>query len=339
MMNILFIGPKKGTSLDRANAYRRLGHTVTQIETRRLLPDSVWIDRLTWHVGDVLLSEIVLSKLRNELKAKDFDYCHVDGSEWLGPRAIRLLKRHCKKVINYNIDDPTGRRDRKRFISYRLAAPEYDLLCVLRDENVNEVMALGAKKVVRMRMTADEVNHSPRPLTEEDRRMWASEVLFLGTWMPERGPFLLKLIELGVPLTVRGANWNKAPEWEALKHHWKGGHLLGDDYAKAIQCAGVNLGLLSLGNRDQHTTRSAEIPALGGLLCAKRTGDHQQMYEEGIEAIFWSSAEECAETCLFYLNDPERRHRIASAGHARCVRSGYFNEPMCARLIHSAFEV
>src|SRR3984893_15402741 len=99
--------------------------------------------------------------------------------------------------------------------------------------------------------------------------------------MPERGPFLARLIELGIPLTIRGNRWNKAKEWPLLENFWQGPGVYNDeDYAKAIQCAKVSLGLLSKGNRDQHTTRSMEIPSLQGLLCAERTREHESLYRE-----------------------------------------------------------
>lgn len=339
MVSMLYIGLDDGTSLDRANAYRRLGHEVTHLNTRLLLPRSQWIDHITWQLGDYWLSHLLRRQLAQWLAGKRFDYCHVDASEWLGPAAVRLLKQHCTKVVNYNIDDPTGPRDSKRFMCYRSAVPEYDLLCVVRHENIDEVKALGARKVLCVRRSADEVSHAPRKITETDRQTWAADVLFIGTWMPERGPFLLELIRLGVPLTIRGARWQKAPEWPALKNHWKGGHLTGDDYAKAIQCAKVNLGLVSEGNRDQHTTRSAEIPALGGLLCAKRTTDHQKMYAEGDEALFWSTAKECAAICIDAARNFPKYSYIAVAGRTRCLRSGYMNEPTCQHLYDSAFGV
>ena len=157
--------------------------------------------------------------------------------------------------------------------------------------------------------------------------------MFLGSWFPERGPFLAELVRLGVPLTIRGANWNKAPEWPALRPYWKGGQLQGDDYAMAIQCAKVNLGLLSKGNRDLHTTRSLEIPALGGLMCAERTAEHLGLYAEGEEALFWSDAEECASVCRAVLQDDARRERIAAAGHARSLKNGCRNETVMRAIV------
>jgi spore maturation protein CgeB len=163
--------------------------------------------------------------------------------------------------------------------------------------------------------------------------------LFLGTWFPERGPFLLELIELGVPLTIRGANWQKAREWPELKGYFKGGQLEGDEYAIALQCAKVNLGLLSKGNRDLHTTRSLEIPALGALLCAERTTEHLELYVEGEEALFWDCAEECASVCHEALRDEERRQRIAAAGHARSIVNANHNENVVRAVIERIFTV
>jgi hypothetical protein len=105
------------------------------------------------------------------------------------------------------------------------------------------------------------------------------------------------------------------------------------EYSAAIIAAKVALGLVSKRNRDLHTTRSLEIPALGGLLCARRTSEHLELYEEGEEAMFWDSAEECAEVCHRLLADPKLRERVARQGHERCVRNGHYNESLGRRLI------
>jgi hypothetical protein len=325
-LSTLYLGAESGTSLDRANALRRLGYRVDHIDLRKLLPRTVWVDRVTHQLGGHLLSPWILRSLRVLLKSTHYDVCCVDGGLWVTPGVIRFLRHYAKKVISYSIDDPLGPRDGSKFKAYRQSIPFYDLCVVMRETNISEAMCLGAKDVLRVYMSSDEVTHAPRVLTEQDRNQWDSEVLFLGTWFPERGPFLSELVNLGVPLTIRGANWNKAPEWSALRSHWKGGPLIGDDYAKAIQCAKVNLGLLSKGNRDLHTTRSLEIPALGGLLCAERTTEHLDMYVENKEALFWSSARECAAVCRSILKDEDRRQQIAAAGHARGIANGNTNE-------------
>ncbi|WP_317201422.1 glycosyltransferase [Janthinobacterium sp.] len=337
-LSILYLGAAGGTCLDRANALRRLGHQVTHIDARGLLPASVWIDRITWRLGGNLLGGLFLRALRRRIAGQRFDLCYVDNGEWVTPGVLAALRRQAGRVVNYNIDDPTGLRDGGRFRAYRQSLPYYDLSVVMRPENVVEAKAYGAGAVQRMWRSADEVTHAPRALSAQDHAKWDAEVLFLGTWMPERGPFLLALIELGVPLSIRGPNWHKAPEWSALQPYWRGGAVQGDDYAKAIQCAKVNIGLLSKGNRDLHTTRSLEIPALGALLCAERTSEHVGMYEERREALFWADAVECAEMCAFALADEERRLAIALAGQQRVKRNGHMNEAVLAKILQAALQ-
>ena len=268
------------------------------------------------------------------------DLVWVDQGEWFGPRILRAI-RECYgqsvPIVNYTVDDPFGGRDARRFAGYLRAVPKYDLLAVVRAENVAEARARGARAVMQVWRSADEVAHAPRELSVAQHRRFASEVAFVGTWMPERGPFMLELIRFGVPLSIRGNRWQKAPEWPQLAPHWRGPGLdTDDDYAAAILAAKVNLGLLSKGNRDLHTQRSLEIPALGGLFCAERTSEHLELYEEGREAMFWSDAAECAEQCKALLADEPRRKAIAAAGHARALRNGHYNEQVMARILEAA---
>ena len=335
---ILYIGPVSGTCLDRANAFRRLGHDITHMDPRTLLPNSVWVDRILWRLGGHWLGWLVARRMGTMLAGQRFDLAYVDNGEWVSPAVVKVFRRHAPLVVNYNIDDPTGPRDMQRFAAYRRAVPHYDLVAVVREDNLPELKALGAKRMLRVWRSADEVTHAPRPLTPDDHARWDCDVLFLGTWMPERGPFLLDLVRRGVPLTIQGGNWQKAPEWPELKAHWRGDQIGGDDYAKAIQCAKVNLGLLSKGNRDLHTTRSLEIPALGALFCAERTSEHMAMYEDGVEAVFWSDAEECARACTELLTDPARCQAIAARGHARYLRNGHQNERILDQLLIAAME-
>jgi len=255
----------------------------------------------------------------------------------VGPGLVRALRRSCGTVINYNLDDPFGHRDRRLWRLYLKSVPLYDLIVVVRDENTAEALTLGATKVLRVFRSADEVAHAPRVLDDSDWQRWGSDVLFVGTCMTERGPFLAELVRLGVPLTIYGGLWERATDWPILRPFWRGQGLSNpDSYAKAIQCSKVCLGLLSKGNRDLHTQRSLEIPYLGGLLCAERTTEHLALYREDEEAIFWSSAEECATECFQILDNPQARKNIAAKGRMRCVSNLTTNENVMARILEYA---
>jgi spore maturation protein CgeB len=335
-LSILYIGSNAGTSRHRAFALRRLGHEVFIVDPARFLPDGRFTGFWTWQTGGLFLESRVRQQLLASLPDTRFEVVFVDSGELVGPALVRELKSRFGTVINYNIDDPYGRRDGRRWRLYLAAVPLYDLIVVVRDCNVPEAFAVGASNVLRVHRSADEVAHAPREMSEEDLRKWGTAVSFVGTWMPERGPFMARLLALGVPLSIYGDRWQKAPEWPVLSEIWRGGGLYEDEYARAIGCAKVNLGLLSKENRDLATTRSFEIPYMAGVFCAERTTEHTELYREDEEAVFWSTPEECASKCLQLLQDEQRRKRLAVNGRGRCQKNNTTNEAVLAQILHKA---
>jgi hypothetical protein len=93
------------------------------------------------------------------------------------------------------------------------------------------------------------------------------------------------------------------------------------------------LGLVSIENKDLHTHRSAEVPAIGTAFSAQRTSQHLAMYDEGVEAVFWDDADECARVCLALLSDPAKLKQVAERGHQRVVKDRNFNEPLMERVV------
>lgn len=333
-MRVLFLGSKSGTSVHRARALERLGHSILHIDPNDWLPRSRLVDVWHWRTGGLFLERLVAHRTMFELGSRQFDLTWVDAGDLVGPTLLRSLRRQSKWIVNYNVDDPFGKRDHLRWRLYLKSVPQYDMVVVVRDENILEAKQLGARRVHHTYRTADEIAHAPRLITEEDRKRWSSEVLFVGTWFPERGPFIEGLLDRAIPITLYGGRWERDPHWDRLKSAWRGPALANeDDYAKAIQTAKICVGLVSEGNRDLHTQRSAEIPNAGGLLCAKRTVDHLRMYRDGEEAIFWDSVDECASTCRSLLLDDERRARIAANGQNRCLTSNYRNEAMIQNIL------
>lgn len=286
-----------------------------------------------------MVDRVVLGKTLSSLGNTPFDLVYVNGGELIGPDLVKGLKDRYGRVVNYNNDDPYGLNQHRRWRLYLRSLALYDLSVVVRPANVEENYRAGARNVLRVHMSADEIAHAPRLLTVEDKQKWASDVTFIGTWMPERGPFLAQLLAFGIPLSIWGDGWHKAPEWTLLRRSWRGPGLSNaDDYAKAVQCSRICLGLLSKGNRDLHTTRSMEIPYLGAFLCAERTEEHLALYEENKEAVFWSDAEECAERCHRFLGNEQERVAVTARGRLRCIQNGKLNEPTLEHILQTALQ-
>ena len=117
---------------------------------------------------------------------------------------------------------------------------------------------------------------------------------------------------------IYGPGWSKLGK----KTSWRGvaaGPVWGDDYARTLAQARIGLGLLSKRYPDAFTTRSFEIPASGAMLLAERTTEHQALFKEDHEAIFFGSHEELRDKISFYLRNEGARRAIAAAGRARAL--------------------
>ena len=276
-----------------------------------------------------LIGRYVLGALGQER----FDVVWVDNGEQIGSRLVTALKDRARFILNHNLDNPFTTRDGFRWHLFRKALPLYDLFVTPRRSTHDAALAFGARRVLEVMFSADEEAHRRIELTQADRERFGSEVAFVGTWMPERGPVMATLLARGVPLTIFGPRWNKAPEYPGLLPHLDNRSLDDLDYVKAISGAKIAIGLLSAGNEDLHTTRSLEIPAIGTLFCAPRTSDHEKLYRDGEEAVFFSSVDECASLCLGLLSDPSRLDAIARAGHDRARRNDRYNERLCSDIL------
>jgi len=336
---ILYIGCNSGTSRHRAFSLSRLGHKVQILDPYSFLPPGRLTDYWIHHTGAYGLERFIRARVLAAIRSAEFDLVWVNTGDLVGPELVRNLRQRAKCVLNYNNDDPFGTRDKNKWRLYLRSVPLYDLVVVVRDCNVTEACKMGAIDVLRVYMSSDEVIHAPRKLSPGDRAKWQSEVAFIGTWMPERGPFMAYLIEHGIPLTIWGDRWSKADEWPVLRSHWRGPGLYDDDsYAMAVQCAKVCIGMLSKGNRDLCTQRSFEIPHLGGVLCAERTPEHLALYEEDVQAVFWNDAGECVEQCKRLLSDEPWRNQVARSGQLRSVRNGTTNEAIVTQILARAFD-
>jgi len=340
-MKILYLGEDAtySTSYHRASALSRIGNEVELINPYIIFKDELrnfLMSKIHYRTGYVFLQKKIEHWIQSIIvDFKNIDLIWIDSGELFGVNCIKIFKSIHKPIILYNVDDPTGKRDGNRFRSLKKALPFYDLVVIVREETKFECLKLGAKKVKLVSRSYDEVAHLPFENNIDIPFEFKSEVAFIGTWMryEKRDEFILKLIDSGINVSIWGDRWEKSKNWNKLKQNFKNKSLGGRDYVSAIQGSKICIGMLSKGNRDLVTTRTFEIPYIGGLFCAERTSEHLEMYQEGVEALFWKDAEECASICKMILLDDDLRNSIRIAGmkKARALKVG--NEDVCISIL------
>ncbi len=272
--------------------------------------------------------------------AREFepDIAWIEKGNMIRPRTLQALKliRPGLRLAAYSDDDMYLAHNRSRH--YTAGLRLYDCVFTTKAANTEsaELESLGACRVVLVDKAFDPRQHHPVSLSESDRRAFACDVGFIGSYEGERGAALDFLAANGVSVRVWGNGWRNMPashpdlrlELEPVVNTEAA-----PNYTKCISATRINLGFLRKLNRDLHSDRSVEIPACGGFMLAERTTDHLRLFEEGREAAYFASPDELLAKVRHYLANDDERRAIAAAGLERCRTGGYDLDARARRML------
>jgi spore maturation protein CgeB len=328
-MEILYVGQLNhgSTCLHRLRTMQELGHSLTAINSAppwimENTKPSLYYRLINKMSGPPDLAQ-VNEKIVNFISKDKFDLLWLDKGLEVKAKTFRKVKELSTQtsIIGYYPDD-AGYDQSKNFLA---CLPYYDLFCINRTCNVQELKDLGCPRVMVIGKGYDPATHRPMDLSAEEKERLGGPVGFIGGFESQRAQSIAFLAKRGVLVGVWGNGWKENCK---LKHNnlvIKGASIYGDDYAKGICSFDIVLGFLRKRNRDLHTSRSLEIPACGAFMLAERTDEHLALFEEGKEAEFFETDEEMLEKVRYYLDHEAERQQIARAGRERCLKSGYNN--------------
>jgi hypothetical protein len=354
-MKILFVGQlgEGQTTRMRMEVLRELGHDIIPLDSQKgwnVVPYAVRRLQQKFARGPVVskLNADVLT-LAKEHKP---DLLWGEKQEYLLPETLRQIQGAGTKLLHFT-PDPYFTLSWKRTRLMDACMPIFDFVVTSKQYEMEEYERV-CRRVIYMPLGYAEAVH--RPISPTDpvlRQAHNSDVGFLGGWEPRREELLDAVAQTGCDLKIWGYAWDHLVDgkWtprralrlkslagrdafriyknERLTAALQGGEVYGDAYAWALSGARISVGFLRHVCPDQHTTRTFEIPACGSMMIADRTDEHQQFFEEGKEAEFFSSREELVEKVRFYLDNETARAEIALNGYKRCIDSEY---SYCRRL-------
>ncbi len=316
----------------RVRAFRALGAALTEI------PTSAPLDPLSGTPDNGLAAKVLHrlagprdwigagAQLLRALADTDPDIIWVDKAVAIKPEHLAAAKalRPRAQLVWFSEDDMFAAHNRTRRFDQGL--PLYDQVFTTKSYNARaeELPALGARAVHFVFQAYDASQHHPVVLTAEEQARFGADIAFVGTFEIDRARSMLALAEAGHQVRVWGNGWEHCPFTHAnlkIEHRALVSQPGDLTYAKGIAATRINLCFLRKANRDLHTSRSFEIPAIGGFMMGERTAEHSALFEEGREAEFFGDDGELVAKVVHYLADDDRRRAVAAAGHARCVAS------------------
>ena len=352
MTRVLFIGymGRGQTSGMRSAAFTRLGYDVVSVDVGAVWRGAGYFAR---QIGQRLAHSARIEALNADVlraaSAQKPNLVWAEKQEYLYPETIEKLRAMGAIVAHYN-PDPYFTLDWKRTPLADACVKLYDVLVVTKRYELDAYRKEARGEVIYSQLGYDPVGHAPPASPVSNPR---EKIVFVGGWEPRRERLLASANAITPDVAIWGYGWRIAQESRfdplralrlgrltpgrtvylgdptpALRHAIKegessNGEIYEDGYARAVAGSKIALGFVREVCPDEHTTRTFEIPAIGGFMLADRTAEHLELFTEGVEAEYFGSDEEYIDKLRYYLANDPARERVACAGHARCMTSGY----------------
>lgn len=225
------------------------------------------------------------------------------------------------RFVSMQDDNPWGDRQSDRWMwrDYFRIAKQFDTHLVKRTSDVVNLKKIGAKRCIHWEHGVFTPLFHPHNFAQGKEY----DVSFVGTCMDKRSSLIRHLLESGVDIHIFGTHWDKRSDLPKLFPENFHPAVRGEAYADVIRRSFVCLGLISHSNHDEWTMRSYEVPGCGSMLLAERSPTHQRMFEEGLEADFFSSVEECGSKLQILAKQKDFAVKVGKNAHSKFHTMGW----------------
>src|SRR5215469_6325405 len=329
------------SSLYRLWAIERLGHQVIPFNTFDYESRNATVRKVIFRLAAGPHVDRLNRDLLRLAEREKPDLLWTDKLLWIRPGTLDALRALGIATISYMIDNAFGPRQDPGWRLYMKGIPHYDLHVVQRDKNIADYRTRGARDVIKIQTAYEPTIHFPPPAGWSDKNR-NRDVSFVGTPYDDRAETLIRLAALReFAVVVHGGPrpWRRALSPAAFAELYRGGELYRQDYREAIWRARINLSFLTHSNQDEFVHKSFEIAGCGGFLLAERSQGHLQRFREDEEAVFFSTFDELVQKIRRFLPDEAARTRIATAGQARALRDGYYNDCQVGLILERADQI
>jgi len=327
-MKILVVGDGHSAIHEVAvvGAFKQLGHQVESFYWQNYFSASNPLVRLWRRAQNKFLIGPTISRLNRDLVKKAVEFgpklIFIYRGTHIAPRTLIELKRALPacELFGFNNDDPfAAGHPPWLWRHFMNCVPIYDVVFAYRKHNITEYLNSGAKRVELLMPWF--LPEKDIPLTHEDVIAKKYDVVFVGHYENDvRIEYLKRVAETHFTFGLFGPDWNRAPEYDWLKKHQPVLPVRGSLYRETLISAKIALCFLSSLNRDTYTRRCFEIPAMGVFMLCQYSDDLAQLFEDGVDAVFFHNPDDMKQKIVHYTHHDELREQIAANGRARVVR-------------------
>lgn len=322
-------------------AFKKLGHEADPFYWQEYFQSRNPLVRLWLRAQNKVLIGPTIDRLNRDLvkKAVEFEpkLIFIYRGTHITPQTLVELKRvlpSCE-IFGYNNDDPfAAGHSPWLWRLFMKCVPIYDLVFAYRKHNIVEYLGFGAKRVELLMPWF--LPAKDKPVMTDEHIPKKYDVVFVGHYEDDRRiEYIKKIHERKLIFGLFGPDWHRAPRYDWLQQHEPVLPVRGNLYRETLISAKIALCFLSKLNRDTYTRRCFEIPAMGIFMLCEYSDDLAQLFEDGVDAVFFHNADDMIEKIAFYAHHDDLREEIAANGRARVLRDKHdIVSRMCYVLNH-----
>ena len=303
-----------------ADAAVSLGLPVRLIDATEAYQGPFWKRQAAWRLAGHRPARLraFSAKVEAEAIAQRPDALITTGLAPVDLRALEAIGRAGVPRINFLTDDPWNRVHRAPW--FTLALPHYDHVWSPRKAPIEDLRRAGARRASYLPFAFNPSVHWREELHGPERARWAADVVLAGGADADRVRWIEPLLRAGLDVALYGGYWNRFGPTRGRGR----GMLEASGLRRATVAARVSLGLVRRANRDGHSMRTFEVPAMGGCLLAERTADHEELFgPDGETVLYADRPADVVDRVRWLLDHPGERDRLALAAHTRISTGGH----------------
>jgi spore maturation protein CgeB len=297
-------------------AVRALGHDLITFNDR----EHIFPGRLRKRIG--LLQKLSVGAINRGLlkiaARKGPDVVLVTGGHRITQSALQKLSWLKARVVLWTTDPPHSSD------MMLTTAPHYHHLFCQGSEYMDIFHQMGLVHAEWLPMACDPEVHRRVEVSSEEKLKFGSDVVFVGSYYPQRAEMLQGVLRHHSALW--GPGWDVLPSASPLRACIRGAHTQPDIWTKIYSASKIVLSMHYCGSGSsfpvhQASPRVFEAMACGAFVLTDRQKDVLSLFKDGEHLVAFSDDVDLDRKITYYLGHADEREQIANAGRQEVLKN------------------
>ncbi|GAB4534241.1 MAG: glycosyltransferase [Pleurocapsa sp.] len=272
------------------------------------------LQRVSWRLAWQLKAKTANQKLVETVKQFQPDLTFVISPLLMQPNTIKALKQYGLAFVFFT-DNPLDNHHTHTNTWVQRGLYLWDGIFIWSQQLVQQISNLGISNVFYHPFCSDTQYHYPQRQNSTDY-----DVAFIGNWDDSnKREQYLKVIS-DYRLGVWGSSYWQTHCTETSINKSHQGMCSYVEIPQILGSAKIGLNILRPQNEMGHNIRTFEIPASGTLMLSERNQELLNLFQEDIEAVYFSSPEELNQKVTYLLNNQNLIETITEAGYQKALQ-------------------